>query len=98
MFEQIEVYISDKYTYQDYLKLNFKVDSYNNVWNKAIDIFKDRIETRYFFAIDKLMEKKDIYEMRKYGFAIVTLQCSLLDTLAKFRYGLDKQKMTKNMS
>ena len=30
MFEPIEVYISDKYTYQDYLKLNFKVDSYNN--------------------------------------------------------------------
>ncbi len=92
MFEPIEVYISDKYTYQDYLKLNFKVDSPNNVWKKAIDIFKDRIETRYFFAIDKLMEKKDRYEMRKYGFAIVTLQCSLIDTLSKFRYGSDKQK------
>ena len=92
MFEPIEVYISDKYTYQDYLKLDFKVDSPNNVWKKAIDIFKDRIETRYFLAIDKLMEKKDRYEMRKYGFAIVTLQCSLIDTLAKFRYGSDKQK------
>ena len=92
MFEPIDIYISNKYTYQDYLKLNFKVDSPNNVWKKAIDIFKDRIGTRYFLAIDKLMEKKDICEMRKYGFAIVTLQCSLIDTFAKFRYGAHKQK------
>lgn len=48
--------------------------------------------TRYFLAINKLMEKTDRYEMRKYGFAIVTLQCSLIDTLAKFRYGKEKKK------
>ena len=92
MLEPIGTYISDKYTYEDYLKLNFKIDSPQNIWEKAIDIFEDRIVTRYFLAIDKLMERKDIYSMCKYGFAIVTLQCSLIDTLAKFRYGKDKQR------
>ena len=38
------------------------------------------------------MERTDRYAMRKYGFAIVTLQCSLIDTLAKFRYGANKTK------
>lgn len=92
MIEPIGTYISDKYTYEDYLELNFKVDSPKNIWKKAINIFVDRIVTRYFLAIDKLMERDDRYAMRKYGFAIITLQCSLIDTLAKFRYGADKQK------
>lgn len=85
-------YISEKYTYEDYLELDFKLNSSEDVWKKAIDIFIDRIKSRYFYAIDKLMENKNGCEMLKYGFAIVTLQCSLIDTLAKFRYGADKQK------
>ena len=84
-------YISEKYTYEDYLELGFNLNSPENVWEKAIDIFIDRIKSRYFYAIDKLMENKSGYEMLKYGFAIVTLQCSLIDTLAKFRYGAKKQ-------
>lgn len=87
MLEPIETYISDNYTYEDYKKLDFKLESTEDIWEIAIKIFIDRIETRYFLAISKLMEKEDRYAMRKYGFAIVTLQCSLIDTLAKFRYG-----------
>lgn len=92
MLEPIGIYISDKYTYEDYLELNFKVDSSEKIWEKAIDIFVDRIVTRYFLSINKLMERTDRYAMRKYGFAIVTLQCSLIDTLAKFRYGANKRR------
>ena len=92
MIEPIGTYISDKYTYENYLDLHFQVNSPKDVWEKAINIFVDRIATRYFLAIDKLMERTDRYEMRKYGFAIVTLQCSLLDTLSKFRYGRKKLK------
>lgn len=87
MFQLIATFISEKYTYEDYLNLNFKLDSPEDVWEKAIDIFIDRVKIRYFYAIDKLMEDKSRYEMLKYGFAIVTLQCSLIDTLSKFRYG-----------
>lgn len=92
MLKPIKTFISDKYTYEDYLNLKFELNSTEDIWEKAIDIFIDRIESRYFLAIDKLMENRNRYQMRKFGFAIVTLQCSLIDTLSKFRYGLDKQK------
>lgn len=95
MFQPIATFISENYTYEDYLKLKFELNSPEDVWEKAIDIFVDRIVSRYFLAIDKLMEKTDRYEMRKYGFAIVTLQCSLIDTLAKFRYAPDKNQNKK---
>lgn len=95
MFQPIATFISEKYIYEDYLNLNFKLDSPENVWNKAVDIFIDRINSRYFYAIGKLMENESRYEMLKYGFAIVTLQCSLIDTLSKFRYGADRQNNEK---
>lgn len=91
MIEPLGTYVSEEYTYKDYLDLNFKIDSPKEIWDEAIKIFSDRIKIRYFSAIEKLMEKTDKYSMRKYGFAIVTLQCSLIDTLSNFRYGEDKQ-------
>lgn len=91
MFLPSMTFLSDKYTYEDYLKLNFRLDSPDDIWEKAIDIFKSRVESRFFCAIDKLMGNKDAYEMLKYGFAIMTLQCSLIDTFAKFRYGSNRQ-------
>ena len=97
MFLPIATFISEKYTYEDYLKLEFEVNSPEEVWEKVIDIFIDRINSRFFYAIDKLMENKDRYEMLKYGFAIMTLQCSLIDTFAKFRYGSNKQTERFNM-
>lgn len=92
MLKPIKTFISDKYTYEDYLNLRFELNSTEDIWKKAIEIFVDRIKSRYFFAIDKLIENPDRNQMRKLGFAIVTLQCSLIDTLSKFRYGLNKQK------
>lgn len=86
MFIPTETYISDKYTYEYYLNLKFNINSPQKIWKEAIDIFKDRIESRYLFAINLLKKNPDRYSMRKLGFAIVTLQCSLIDTLAKFRY------------
>lgn len=91
MFLPIATFISEKYTYEDYLKLYFELNSPEDVWEEVIDIFIDRINSRFFYAIDKLIENKDRYEMLKYGFAIMTLQCSLIDTFAKFRYGSNKQ-------
>ena len=60
-----ETYISDKYKYEDYLELDFNINSPTKVWNKAIDIFKSRIESRYFYAIKKLMNKHNKKEMIK---------------------------------
>lgn len=91
MFLPSMTFLSDKYTYEDYLKLDFELNSPDDIWEKAIDIFKSRVDSRFFLAIDKLMENKNAYEMLKYGFAIMTLQCSLIDTFAKFRYGSNNQ-------
>lgn len=87
----VATYISENYTYEDYQKLKFELDSTEDIWEEAIKIFVDRINSRIIYAIDKLMENKDRYEMLKYGFPIMILQCSLIDTLAKFRYGSNKQ-------
>lgn len=91
MILPLATYISEKYTYEDYLRLNFKLDSTEEIWEEVIKIFEDRINSRIINAIDKLIESKDRYEMLKYGFPIMILQCSLIDTLAKFRYGSYKQ-------
>lgn len=87
-----ETYISDKYKYEDYLELDFNINSTTKVWDKAIDIFKSRIESRHFYAIKKLMNKRNKKEMIKCGFAIMTLECSLIDTFARFRYAPNKQR------
>lgn len=92
MLEFMKAYISDEYVYEDYLALQFEVDSPEEVWNNAIKIFISRINSRYFYAIDKLMKDEKPEGMLTYGFAIVTLQCSLIDTFAKFRYGPEKTK------
>lgn len=91
MILPVETYISEEYTYKDYLRLNFKLDSTEDIWEEAINIFIDRINSRIIYGIDKLIANKNKYEMLKYGFSIMILQCSLIDTLAKFRYGSDRQ-------
>ena len=91
MLLPVATYISEKYTYEDYLKLNFKLDSTDEIWQEAINIFTDRINSRIIYGIDKLIKNKSRYEMLKYGFPIMILQCSLIDTFAKFRYGSDNQ-------
>ena len=50
MFLPSMTFLSDKYTYEDYLKLNFRLDSPDDIWEKAIDIFKSRVESRFFLC------------------------------------------------
>lgn len=92
MLEFMKTFISDEYTYENYVDLQFKENSTEEVWKEAIKIFVSRINSRYFCAIDKLMKGENVRGMLTYGFAIVTLQCALIDTFAKFRYGPDKTK------
>ncbi len=91
MILPVATYISEKYTYEGYLRLNFKLDSTEEIWEEAINIFTDRINSRIIYGIDKLIANKNKHEMLKYGFPIMILQCSLIDTFAKFRYGSDNQ-------
>ncbi len=90
MFKE-ELHISKDYTLRDYLNLKLHINSSEKIWEKAIKMFKSRIKERYFDAIDKLYEE----EMYKYGFAIMTLECLLIDTFVKFRYGPNATKSGK---
>jgi hypothetical protein len=51
-------------------------------WQTAIDIFEDRIHFRFLDAIEK------IQRMRFSGFAVMALDCLLIETLQQFRRGV----------
>ena len=50
------IYISGKYTKPDYLNLHLQIDSPQAKWNKAIEIFEDRIGGRFFTPISELLQ------------------------------------------
>lgn len=80
-----EIYISKDYKLEDYLRLKLRIDSNEDIWKSAMNIFISTINGRYFDAIDKLLE-----ERTKYGFSIMVLECLVIDTFVKFRYGPKK--------
>lgn len=73
--------ISRKYTAEDWKSLTFKTEE---EWQRAIDIFLDRIETRYLIHVDKIIKH------RTSGFAVLALDCTLVETLEQFRRGKEK--------
>lgn len=50
-------------------------------WQRAIEIFMDRLDTRYLLHIKQLLRH------RTSGFAVLTLDCALIETLEQFRRG-----------
>jgi hypothetical protein len=70
--------ISAKYTNKDWKELNFNKEE---DWQRAINIFKDRIESRFMKPILKI--ESDIYS----GFAVMALDCLLIETLQQFKKG-----------
>lgn len=71
--------ISEKYFTEDWRALKFKDEK---EWLKAIDIFYDRLSSRFLKYINKI-------EKYKYsGFAIMALDCLLIETLQQFSDGV----------
>jgi len=53
-------------------------------WGKAVDLFQGRINKKYFKPVERLINSN----LRKgEGFAIVTIQCALIEMFAAFREG-----------
>ena len=73
------MYISPQYTDDDWRKLSFSTE---DEWQKAIDIFKDRVHGRFLEPISRIEEY--IYA----GFAVLALDCLLIETLQQFRKGV----------
>ncbi len=66
-------------------------------WEAAIGIFERRIRERFLDAIDLLIVDDEYRPPldRRFGFAILALDCLLIETLQAFREGL---KITKGQS
>lgn len=86
------LYISPQYTKQRFLDLNLKVNSSETVWDIALEIFKDRITNRFLTQIENLSKENT----RVNAFAIMALNCFLVETLYQFKNGLAKTQKTKN--
>lgn len=83
-----EVNISPQYSRDDYHKLKLSETSSKCDWERAVDILKDRIQGRYINQIDLLSN-----DINANGFAIMALNCLLIEALYQFENGL---KETKN--
>jgi hypothetical protein len=58
-------------------------------WEKAVEIFLDRIQTRYLEHIDRIIGHHTS------GFAVLALDCTLIETLEQFRRGKRKTPSKK---
>lgn len=64
------------------------------LWNQAFNFFEERIETRYLKPIEAILKIKN---NNGKGFAVVNLQCSLIETLESFIKGaINSGKKWKN--
>lgn len=67
-------------------------DPMSTDWEKAIFVFRTRIYGRFIDAADVLVsldEKKPIGE-RRFGFAILDIDCAVVETMGAFQEGLTK--------
>jgi hypothetical protein len=68
---------------------NYKAEHWNALtfategdWQKGVEIFMDRLTTRYLLHIQRLLRHQTS------GFAVLTLDCALIETLEQFRRGV----------
>lgn len=62
--------------------MNLHSDSEQGVWERGIEIFKDRIQGRFFDAIEESLD-----DPNKNGFAVMAIGCLLVETLYQFKEG-----------
>ncbi len=84
--------ISPKYTVSDWQQLNLDQDE--NDWQKAVEILNDRIRGRYFSPIEMLISADDekFIGERSFGFAILALDCLLVETFQSFIDGAESSE------
>lgn len=82
-------WISPKYRASDWKSLKLtKRDSLD--WAKAVDVFLDRVNGR-FLAPVQVIEKHHDKQIRRFsGFAILAIDCLLIETLYQFQKGVNE--------
>jgi len=58
-------------------------------WTRAIEIFRERIETRYLQPVDLLvgLDENRLAPERRFGFTVLAIDCLLVETLQAFTEG-----------
>ena len=73
--------ISRNFTVENWKALSFTAEA---EWRHAIDMLKDRLETRYLEHIRELVPRKTS------GFVVLALDCTLIETIEQFKRGTRK--------
>lgn len=87
----MKVEIDEKAEWQRIRELIRNSADIDDNWKAAFLLFEKRIKDRYFTPIENIILFGD---KNGEGFSIVSLQCSLIETFASFRFG----KITKEMA
>lgn len=107
MYKNNSIYVSPQYEKNEYWALGLSEDNVScstkhESLEKAVQIFEDRITGYYLRQIRMLAETNVIAGedqngniLGTNGFAIMALECLLVETLAQFKYGLQN---TNNVS
>lgn len=93
------MYIAPGIHRDEWVKLELD-DAASLDWNRAIEIFAARIQSRYLEPVHLLIkadESRSLIE-RRYGFSIMAIDSLLIETLQSFRDGLtDTKNKSKEM-
>jgi DNA integrity scanning protein DisA with diadenylate cyclase activity len=81
--------ISPKYYSVNFNELNLHISSSVSDWQVAVDIFENRYSYRFIKQINVLRENPSKETAIYSGFAIMALNCLLIETLNQFLYGVN---------
>ena len=74
----------------EYRKSDWQAACAGGEWDKMVEIFRDRIESRFLKPIRLIAEHHDMGAFS--GFSILALDCLIIETLNQFYSGLDETK------
>lgn len=78
------ILISPRFSKDDYLDLHLTQNSSDEIWIQAVSIFDDRLYGRFWQPINILSSN-----INENGFAIMALECLLIETLLQFDLGVE---------
>jgi hypothetical protein len=91
--------ISPRYNSTDWTVLSLTPTSPDEEWKKAVAIFDNRYSYRFIKQIDALRFNTSKVTAIYSGFAIMSLNCLLIETLNQFYYGVnDTDELKKDKS
>jgi hypothetical protein len=88
--------IAPNYRVSDWKLLNLGNASQAADWNKAVSIFHDRLNGRFLAQVEAMRNHADLHIKEWSGFAILAIDCLLIETLGQFYCGFDESPRKNN--